>query len=255
MRCASIGSGSKGNALLVEHLDTTILLDCGFTLKQLKAGLEALGKSLTDINAVFITHEHSDHISGIKTLSKNCDADIYMSFGTAVASKSIKLPRLNYITDGVPILVGSLKVHPITVPHDAREPYQFVVRSNESKEKALGILTDLGSIPPYVADAYKNCDALVLEANYDLDLLRQGPYPPSVKSRVGSDWGHLSNTQAAHFLQQVDQQKLQWLMAAHVSENNNCVNKVTEEFSSNLADKSKLHIATQAQGFSWMAVQ
>lgn len=257
MRCASIGSGSKGNALLVEDQGTTLLLDCGFNLKQLKAGLDKLGKSVEDINAVFITHEHSDHISGLKTLSKNCDAAIYMSFGTAVASKSLSLPRLNYISDGMKIAIGHFNVTAVTVPHDSREPYQFVISSSveAQQEKTLGVLTDLGSIPPYVADFYKECDALVLEANYDLDMLRVGPYPPSVKNRVASDWGHLSNVQAAEFLTQVNQDKLQWLMAAHVSENNNCVNKVAEEFTSRLADKNKLHIATQAQGFDWKRVQ
>ena len=256
MRCASIGSGSKGNALLVENKDTTILLDCGFSLKHLKASLIELGKAVEDIDAIFVTHEHSDHVAGIKTLSNNSSAAIYMSYGTAVASKLLSLPRLNFIVDGRLIRIGNLELRPVTVPHDAREPFQFVIQScaNETKGRSLGVLTDLGSIPPHVAGEYKECDALILEANYDLDMLRGGPYPPSVKKRVGSDWGHLSNQQAADFLRVIDQDKLQWLVAAHVSAKNNSVNKVVKEFQANLSDKEKLHVATQKQGFSWMQV-
>ncbi len=257
MRCASIGSGSKGNALLVEHNHTTILLDCGFSLKHFKSSLTRLGKSLEDIDAVFITHEHSDHISGLKTFARNTEAAIYMSFGTAVASKSLSLPRINYIGDGQNITVGDLQILPVTVPHDAREPYQFVIetRCQQSAPRSLGVLTDLGSVPPYVAKAYGRCDALVVEANYDLAMLQAGPYPPSVKRRVGSDWGHLSNEQAAQFVSTIDQDKLQWLVAAHVSENNNCVKKVAEVFSQSLNDEKKLNVATQEQGFSWMQIQ
>jgi len=255
MRCASIGSGSKGNALLVEHENTTILLDCGFSLKYLKAALADLGTSIDKIDAVFVTHEHSDHIAGVKTLAKNLDAAIYMSYGTAFASKLLHLPRLNYLVEDIAITVGDISVLPVVVPHDSREPLQFVLSVADAlAPRSLGVLTDLGSIPPSVANAYKDCDALVLEANYDPDLLSIGPYPPSVKKRVGSDWGHLSNQQAAAFVKIVDQQKLQWLVAAHVSENNNCVKKVAHEFEQYLQDQQKLTIATQEQGFDWKEV-
>ncbi len=272
MRCASVGSGSKGNALLVESDETLLLIDCGFPFSHIERGVESLGRRVGDIEAVFITHEHGDHIRGVKTFAKKTSADIYMSYGTAEAASLLALPRLHFVNDSEPVTLGDLSVLPVTVPHDAREPYQYVIRqwhagacpssTNENAVRAddsrdyrsLGVLTDLGSVPKHVVSAYSRCDALVIEANHDETMLREGKYPASLKRRVGGQWGHLSNHQTARFLDDIDQERLQWMMVAHISEQNNCPQKLADTLASGFADTHKIHYAEQENGFQWMTI-
>lgn len=278
MRCASIGSGSKGNALLVEYSGTTLLIDCGFSYTQLEEGARRLNKSLDEIDAVFITHEHGDHIRGLKTFAKRNGAPIYMSYGTAEASKNTHLKQLNILADNASVNIGSLAVQPVTVPHDSREPFQFIVRHNignrqsaandgakaeaqslgesqgQYQGKALGVLTDLGSVPYHVQSLYSECDALVIEANHDEYMLKTGNYPHALKKRVGGDWGHLSNRQTAEFLAKVDQQRLQWMVVAHISEQNNCRDLLKRELDNQVQDPSKIVYACQNEGFAWLAI-
>ena len=259
MRCASIGSGSKGNALVVSHNDTAILIDCGFPLKHLKAGLARLEMSVEDIAAVFITHEHGDHIRGLKAFHRHSEAQVYMSAGTAEASNNVSLARLNTISGEEMISVGELQVLPVTVPHDAREPYQFIIRASRGRAKSdyasLGVLTDLGSIPPHVHDNYSCCDALIIEANHDELMLREGAYPFPLKKRVGGNWGHLSNRQTSEFLAALDRDRLQWAVVAHISEQNNCLEKLALEIDSRIENGIDIHYAAQDMGFDWLAVE
>lgn len=269
MRCASVGSGSKGNALLVEHNDTTVLVDCGFSFAQLKQGIEALGCQIDKLDALFVTHEHGDHIRGLKTFAKKTAIPIYMSYGTAEASGNCDLSQINFLSDNQPVTVGGLTVLPVTVPHDSREPCQFIIRplqgieskgSNasaitESSVRALGILTDLGSIPQHVQERYAECDALIIEANHDETMLFEGSYPYSLKQRVGGDWGHLSNRQTAEFIAKLDQKRLQWLVVAHISEQNNCMQILSETLNSHIQDTRKIHYACQQEGFDWLALE
>lgn len=270
MRCASVGSGSKGNALLIESDDTLVLIDCGFPFSYIERGVQSLGRQISEIEAVFITHEHGDHIRGVKTFARKTGADIYMSYGTAEAASLLALPRLHFVSDASPVTIGDLSILPVTVPHDAREPYQYVIRQsvraentaastasnslNDHQCKSLGVLTDLGSVPKHVVSAFGSCDALVIEANHDETMLREGRYPPSLKRRVGGQWGHLSNDQTARFLSDIDQERLQWMVVAHISEQNNCPQKLANTLGEQFADTKKIHYAEQETGFAWMTV-
>jgi len=226
LRFASLGSGSKGNGTLVEAGDTCVLLDCGFTLKDTERRLARLGKTPADIDAILVTHEHSDHIKGVPAFANKYQTTVYASYGTgnygARRGDSAKsLNQQSYfqaIQLNQNFSIGSLNISPVAVPHDAREPCQYVIAKGE---KSFGLLTDLGSITPLVLAHYKQCDALFLECNHDVQMLADGPYPYSLKRRVGGDWGHLSNVQAAELLCGVENERLQHVVMAHLSEQNN----------------------------------
>lgn len=259
MRFASLGSGSRGNALVVDYRDTTILVDCGLPFKLVKSGLAQLGLSPDDLDAVFITHEHGDHINGLAALARKTDIDIFMSEGTAYASGWHESSSVQFIRDRELVEYGELKLEPVIVPHDAREPCQFVVSApNPSRSNAcrqLGVLTDLGSFSNHVIEAYTDCDALVLECNHDTEMLRHGPYPPGLKARVSGNWGHLNNHQAAEFLEKLDSRELQWLVLAHISEQNNCSNLAADIVGQVFSDVSRTRVARQNGGFDWLTVE
>lgn len=218
-RFASLGSGSRGNATLVQGGDTTILIDCGFPLKEVRRRCECLDIDPEQICALFVTHEHGDHVRGVGPTARRLKCPVWMSHGTSHAAKCGDLPELRLFGshDG-PIRVGELEIQPVPVPHDAREPAQFVIRWQESR---LGLLTDLGSHTPHVVDSYRELDALLLECNHDSVMLADGPYPPSLQARVGGAFGHLNNGQAASFLSAIEHSRLRHLVAAHLSEKNN----------------------------------
>lgn len=251
MRFASLGSGSRGNATLVEWANGTLLLDCGFSVKETAVRLERLGKRPEDLTAIVVTHEHSDHIKGVAALARRYQVPVYMTPGTYHSRDLGELPDLRLIHAYAPFELNGLSVRPVAVPHDAREPAQYVF---EFAGKRLGILTDLGSITPHVEASYQGCDAMLLEANHDPAMLASGRYPQSLKQRVGSHWGHLSNQQAAGFLQRLETQRLQHLVVAHISQQNNTLSLAQ----ATLADVS-IHIkqvtyACQDQGFDWLTV-
>ena len=254
MRFASLGSGSKGNAMVVSGQGTHILLDCGLPLKQLEAALLRLDLGLENLDAVFITHEHGDHIRGVRSLLKRRPMPVYMSNGTALAANCTQLSQLTFVQDRQCINIGSLSVRAVVVPHDAREPCQYIVHntSGPAANKKLGLLTDLGCESEHVVEAYADCDGLVLECNHDVDKLNAGPYPASVKRRVLGDWGHLSNVQARKLLQRLRPEKLQWLVLAHISQQNNSVPLALREIQSVFTDHARLVVADQANGFDWL---
>ncbi len=255
MKFSAVGSGSKGNALVVCNSENKILIDCGLRYKHLQTALSELEMSAEMLDAVFITHEHSDHIAGLQGLVKKHPVEIYMTRGTALAANCGDLPNLNLICDQQTVSLGSLSIKATLVPHDAREPCQFTVTDHKTdKLKTLGILTDLGSSSEHVIEAYKNCDALVLECNHDEKMLREGPYPPSLKQRVLGNWGHLSNRQASELLGKIEPQNLQWLVLAHLSQKNNTPDLALEEITKKFPDQSRLKIAEQDQVMQWLAV-
>lgn len=251
MRIASLGSGSKGNATLVNLDSTTILVDCGFSLKQVKLRLERLELAPENIDAILVTHEHSDHSGGVKRLAAAFGIPVWATRGTA---RSVFDSDFNYHTlrGGQAVSFGSLEVLPVTVPHDAGEPVQFVFRDC-SRDKRLGILTDTGHITSHITRAYDNLDGLLLEFNYDELMLDQGPYPFSLKQRVSSDLGHLSNDQSMSLLRQINTNQLSCLIAGHISENNNSPELVALQLDQ-LNDIPVPILADQKSGFSWIPV-
>lgn len=252
MRFASLGSGSGGNATLICCGDTRILLDCGFGVRETQRRLTRLGLSVEALDAVVVTHEHSDHVKGVGALARKFRMPVYMTEGTYVSRHYGEIPHLHLIRNYQAFTVGSVQVQPVAVPHDAREPAQYIF---ESSSRRLGVLTDLGSITPHVAEAYAECDGLLLEANHDPVMLANGPYPPHLKARVASAWGHLSNSQAAGLLQQVQKERLQHLVVGHISRKNNSVAQAALALQDKVADLSeRIHYACQDDGFDWLQI-
>lgn len=251
IRFASLGSGSRGNATLVEWTSGTLMIDCGFSLKEAEQRLQRLGKSPESLKAILVTHEHGDHIKGVAAFSRRHQIPVYMTPGTYNSRDLGELPFLQLIQGYAPFEIAGLQVFPVAVPHDAREPSQFVF---EHHGKRLGILTDLGSITPHVEAHYQNLDAMVLEANHDSFMLASGSYPPSLKQRVGGSWGHLSNQQAAGFLQRIDCARLQHLVVAHISQQNNRLDLAQATLSPMTSQVKQITYACQDQGFDWLSV-
>lgn len=256
MKLASLGSGSKGNATLVQADDTLLMVDCGFTVKETETRLERLGVSGEQLSAILVTHEHGDHVRGVGALARKYGCPVYSSFGTASAVRdkraSFKDTGWQEVRPGRALQIGALEVLPVLVPHDAREPCQYRF---SWQQRTLGVLTDLGSITPHVVDAYGDCDALVLECNHDPQLLASGPYPSSLKRRVGGMLGHLSNDQAAALLSQANVDRLQHLLLSHLSEQNNTAQHALAAVERVVPrGRERIGVACQNQGFGWLQI-
>lgn len=247
---ASLGSGSKGNGTLVAVEDTCILVDCGFSLKETEARLQRLQVSPESLQGILVTHEHSDHIQGVGALARKYAIPVYLTVGTWRTGRCGDVPQYKLIQSDQPFRIGALEIQPVAVPHDAREPVQYVFRSAQA---VLGILTDLGCITPYVIQQYQHCDALLLEANHCSQMLENGPYPLTLKQRVGSDWGHLSNEQSASLLQSLTK-PLKHLVLAHLSEQNNHPSRVENHLKPHFPKADNVVFACQQQGFDWLMI-
>lgn len=251
MRFCSIGSGSRGNGTLIEHDDTCVLIDCGFSLADTEARLTRQGRSPEQLSAILVTHEHGDHIRGVGVLSRRYNIPVYMTAGTWRGYRRDDIGTLHCISAHEPFRIGALDVRPVAVPHDTVEPCQFLFSSGKA---CVGVLTDLGSVTSHVQAAYAGCDALILEFNHDEQMLDEGPYPPSVKRRVASDWGHLSNRQAAGFLAGLPVERLQHLVVAHISEKNNSVLHAGQALQCLKQQPQQVHWAMQDEGCDWMDI-
>ncbi|MET0312021.1 MAG: MBL fold metallo-hydrolase [Burkholderiaceae bacterium] len=223
LRFRSLGSGSSGNATVVEatcgEQVTRILVDCGLGIRQLDARLAQAGLFARDIQAVFITHEHGDHIGCARALALRDRIPVWMSHGTYAAIGQPDFEGLVHLAqDGTAIDTGAMRIVPFTVPHDAREPLQLTCTDGASR---LGVLTDLGHATAHVLGHLAHCSALLLECNHDTGLLSASAYPPFLKRRVGGDWGHLANAAAAAVARAVNHAALGTVVAAHLSEQNN----------------------------------
>lgn len=250
-RFASLGSGSEGNALLVQIGETSVLMDCGFNLSETVARLARLGVKPETLSGIVVTHEHGDHIDGVARLAKKYSLPVWLTHGTRRAhSKSIDALRdVIEINPHDSFSIGDICVQPYLVPHDAAEPVQFVFGDGA---KRLGVLTDVGCSTPHIEQTLSGCEALVLECNHDLDLLEKGNYPFSLKQRVGGRLGHLNNAAAAALLSRLDNSKLQHIVAAHLSKKNNTPGLVIQALSDVLGcDAEWIGVATQESGFAW----
>lgn len=220
IRVCMLASGSKGNAIYVSDGATSILFDAGLSGKEMERRLTSRKISPSSINAIVVSHEHSDHIQGVGILARRYKIPVYINQQTYQAAKS----TLGTISDSIhfdcgnTFTINDLIIHPFSISHDANDPAGFTVQKNGAK---LGIATDLGIATSMVREHLKGCDILIIEANHDSQMLTQGPYPWSLKQRVKSRSGHLSNDDARELLVDVKHEKLKHVILAHVSETNN----------------------------------
>lgn len=248
MRFASLGSGSRGNATLVEQGDTLLMIDCGFSVRETERRLQRLGREPHQLSAILVTHEHSDHIGGVVGFARKHRIPVWLSAGTRAACRD-ELAEASVFSSHTPFSIGNVEIRPFPVPHDAREPAQFVFSNGD---KTLGLLTDTGSLTPHIETQLNGCDALILECNHDRDMLANGIYPPSLKLRVGGDFGHLSNDQSAQLLQRIDTKRLQHIVAAHLSEKNNTQELARAAVCAALGCAAEwIAVAMQDSGLDW----
>lgn len=243
---ASLGSGSRGNGTLVRFGRTLLLIDCGFTVKQAEARLARLGVRPGEISAVLVTHEHADHASGVPAFAHKYAIPVHASYGT-LSSRQYSLTGQPFDGD-VPFLIDDVTVNPVRVPHDAREPTQFVLSQGVIK---IGVLSDLGCVTPHVVEQYSGTDLLMLEANHDVGQLDGGRYPPTLKRRIRSDLGHLSNHQSAELLDALAHARLD-VVIGHVSEENNGRAQLDHVFAPFQERVRTMQVATQSTGMPWI---
>ena len=254
MRFASLGSGSEGNGLIVQAGGTTLLLDCGFGLADTERRLARLQLAPDALTAIAVTHEHDDHVGGVARFARKHEIPVYLTHGTLMASGVAKFEgvEVNIIDSHAAVAVGDVELRPYPVPHDAREPTQFVFSDGA---RALGVLTDTGAATAHIEAMLSSTDALVLECNHDLDLLMNSTYPRTLKQRIAGRLGHLDNTTAAAILATLPQAKLQHVVAAHLSKQNNTPELARRALAGALScGEDWIGIARQDEGFDWRQI-
>ena len=275
LRFKNLSSGSTGNATLVEARGGTVakttrlLVDCGLGLQRLMAALDLADVRPSHIDAIFITHEHGDHLGCVVQFASRYSIPVWASSGTHAALKDMRLRQKNKLPnqtilapdfddlvriaqDTCPVDLGELQFSPFTVPHDAREPLQLSCTDGDAK---LGILTDLGHASRHVLEQLTQCHALLLECNHDTDMLAKSSYPPFLKARVGGDFGHLSNTAAAEILTALQHAGLRQVAAAHLSQQNNKAELAQSSLSNVLGClPAEIMVALPDVGTPWLTV-
>lgn len=235
---------------MVEHGRTRLLIDCGLSAREAERRLARhAGCTPTGLSAILLTHEHGDHVRGVAALARAYAIPVWMTAGTAAVLDGQAIPCLRLFSPGESFAIDDLAVRPYPVPHDAREPCQFVVGDGARR---LGMLSDAGGVDPAVEAILGGCDALLLECNYDEDMLARGPYPPALKRRIAGPRGHLGNGQAAQLLRRIDASRLQHVVAVHVSEHNNTPRHACAALGAALGCAPDwIGAASQEAGFGW----
>jgi len=220
MRFCVLGSGSRGNATYLESGGTSILIDAGMSGLELQKRLSTIGVALSAIDAILVTHEHNDHVQGVGVLSRRVKIPIYANTATfTAASKTVnKLFSYKEFETGASFFVNGLDIHPFSISHDAEDPVGFRISDGNV---SFGHCTDTGKVTRLMRHRLASCQALVLESNHDIEMLQNGAYPPYLKQRIRSSHGHLDNLAAAVFLEELAHEKLQYVVLAHLSEENN----------------------------------
>jgi phosphoribosyl 1,2-cyclic phosphodiesterase len=227
MSVSMLASGSRGNSAIVRSSKTAILVDAGISCRETFKRMKAAGEDPYSLSAVVITHEHSDHVYGLATLAKKLKIPVFMTGATHQAwQKALRddqgrypaMEKLEVFCSGWRFQIGDIEVRPFTIPHDAADPVGFTFGAEGVK---VAFATDLGYIPPSVCDHLQGCDILIIESNHDVEMLRIGPYPWSVKQRVMSRVGHLSNEKLADFFTSDYDGGAAYVVLAHLSEQNN----------------------------------
>ncbi|MEQ8660281.1 MAG: MBL fold metallo-hydrolase [Gammaproteobacteria bacterium] len=253
MRYATLASGSGGNATLIEHAGRALLVDCGPSARTVAARIAELDFDPARVDAILVTHEHDDHVGSAAALARRHDIPVHVTAGTAraAAARLAGVARLVPLTPGQTFTLGPFAILPVIVPHDAREPCQFVIAAGGRR---FGILTDLGQPTAHVEHHYRALDGLMLEFNHEPELLARSPYPRSLQQRIGGDYGHLSNGQASTLLARLEPQSLVSFTAAHLSEKTNTPAHVAACLATCLPAAVPRHIARQDAVSPWFAL-
>jgi len=251
LRFCCLGSGSEANATVIEASDglttTRVLLDNGFNGRQLRQRLDRAGLTVDELDAVVLTHEHSDHVGGVRALLRRRPLRVLCSAGTARAADLES--GFTEVVAGECVAVGALRLVPFPVAHDAAEPLQYVF---DDGDRRLGVLTDIGAPDGDVCNALAGVDALLLECNHDVGMLLASAYPPFLKARILGDHGHLSNEQAASLLGRLDRRRLGLVAAGHLSRRNNLPRLARDALAAVLdCDAGDVLVADQDSGLSW----
>ncbi len=283
MRFASLGSGSEGNGLVVEvaaevgaevsaecsaqasaetpaangdherdNRPWRVLVDCGFGVRQAELRLMRLGIAPASLDAILITHEHGDHIGGVFALARRHRIAVWASHGTlqSVMTERFDCVKVNVCSSHDAFAIGAIGVQPFPVPHDAREPTQFVFDDGVHR---LGVLTDTGRSTTHIIDSLAGCDALVMECNHDPAMLEASDYPYPLKRRIGGGYGHLSNDGAADIVSRLDRSRLAHIVAAHLSRTNNTVEFARAALAAATGwSASRIDVADQDLGLAWI---
>lgn len=251
----SLASGSKGNAIYLADNFTAVLFDAGLSGIQIQKRLEARGIRPERINAIIVSHEHSDHVRGVGVLSRRLKIPVYISRDTHLAAqKQIgALKQMVYFRCGESFTLNTLKIHPFSISHDAADPAAFTVESGENK---IGIATDLGIATSLVKTHLKGCRMLFLEANHDMQMLIDGPYPWELKQRIKSRSGHLSNEDSRNLLQELIHDGLTHVILSHLSEENNTPRLALKAVGKVLApDSIQVFVASQNNGSELICIE
>ncbi len=254
MRFGCLGSGSKGNAWLVEAGDTRILVDCGFGVRETGRRMGRLGIEVASLSAILVTHEHSDHGRGAAKVAQAARCPVWLSHGSQTMLEAMgEAPTSPRILAGHQVFaVGDLEITPYPVPHDAREPVQFLFSDGDRR---FGLLTDAGHVTAHMERVLEGCDALALECNHDVAKLEAGGYPAALKRRILGRYGHLDNAAAAVLLARVAGPGLKHVVAAHLSEENNAPELARSALAGALGcEEHWIGVADQEDGLNWREI-
>ncbi len=231
---ASLNSGSNGNCYYIGNHQEAVLIDAGISCRETERRMLRLGLSMSKVKAVFVSHEHSDHIKGIAVLSRKFKLPVYITEKTRIGGNVlVDTSLLHTFSGGSDVHIGDLRISAFSKYHDAAEPHSFIVSSGDT---CVGIFTDIGRVCDNLIAHFKCCDAVFMEANYDEEMLEKSSYPYFLKQRIRGGSGHLSNKQALEVFLQHKSAHLSHVLLSHLSANNNCPDKALNLFLEHAGD-------------------